>query len=30
MFANRLQSLAVDYPLQWFNFYPFWKDGAKK
>jgi predicted LPLAT superfamily acyltransferase len=29
-FACRLQSLAVDYPLQWFNFYPFWTDGAEK
>ena len=29
-FAHRLQSLAVDYPLQWFNFYPFWTNGDKK
>lgn len=27
-FAQRLEHYCVRYPLQWFNFYPFWQDTA--
>jgi predicted LPLAT superfamily acyltransferase len=28
-FAGRLESVLKDYPFQWYNFYPFWKEPAR-